>query len=273
MDSSIASLEEVVPSFSAAFEFQNPDSPQMDFMVELSSSPSAPTIYEKVLELWKRTDRRYNTVPLEVFMARLDRCVLPTLSALFAALTFSSRASWKLQVSNETSIDSSRINPKMTEFAESVKFSKIPKTRTELTGQRVFTWKKDFPGIMQPSTFQQKTALRYRLAQQPDWEFEIARYDNYGNPKSENVPVETNWGATLYNTNWDSVLTANSSLGIGEAAEWTPKLETFFPSRTGTDNLNGVEGTDPGVTEFLNVVEIVSTFIDSIKTELTHLKG
>lgn len=161
----------------------------------------------------------------------------------------------------------------MTEFAESVKLSKIPRTRIELTGQRAFTWEKHLPGIMQPSAFQQKTALRYRLAHQPEWEFEIARYDNYGDPKNENVPVETDWGATLYNTNWDSILTVNSTLGIGEAASWDPKLETFFASRSGTAHMEGVGGVDAGVTEFLENVGVVTKFIDSIKKELPHLRG
>ena len=156
-------------------------------------------------------------------------------------------------------------------FMKSVKLSKIPNTRIELTGQRVFTWEKDLP--MQPSAFQQKTALRYRLAHQSEWEFEIARYDNYGDPKAENVPVETNWGASLYNTRWDSTLTANSTLGIGEAARWDPKLETFFPSpsRAGTADLEEVHGANPGVTEFFKNMEVVTKFIDGIKKELPHL--
>lgn len=160
----------------------------------------------------------------------------------------------------------------MTEFADSVKLSKIPGTRTELTGQRVFTWEKSLPGVMQPSAFQQKTAMRYRLVRQPEWEFEVARYDNYGDPKNENVPVETNWGATLSNTNWDSILTVNSTLGIGEAARWNPKLETFFSSRSGTTDTEGMDGADPGVREFLKDVELVTKFIDSIKKEVPHLR-
>lgn len=44
----------------------------MNFTLELSSSPAAPTIYETVQELWTRTDRRDYAVPLEAFMARLD---------------------------------------------------------------------------------------------------------------------------------------------------------------------------------------------------------
>lgn len=161
----------------------------------------------------------------------------------------------------------------MKEFAEGVRLAKIPRTKTEITGQKVFTWNKDFPGGMQPSGFEQKTALRYRLTSHPEWEFELARYDHYGNPKSETIPVETNWGATLHNTNWDSILMANSTLGIGEAGGWEAKLETLFPPGPDTADMEGVEGMDPGVTEFLRTVETVSKFIDSIKKELPHLRG
>lgn len=48
----------------------------MNLTLELSSSPAAPSIYEKIQQLWTRTDRRDNAVPLEVFMARLDGYVL-----------------------------------------------------------------------------------------------------------------------------------------------------------------------------------------------------
>ena len=66
------SLEGTVPSFSAYFEFQNPNGPPMSFTLELKSSSAAPTIYETVQELWSRTDRRDFAVPLEVCMARID---------------------------------------------------------------------------------------------------------------------------------------------------------------------------------------------------------
>lgn len=90
MDSTNPSLEEVVPSFSACFDFENPESPPMTFTLELSSSHAAPTIYEKVQELWTRTDRRDNAVPLEAFMAKLDRYVFRNLFST-ALLTSSQR--------------------------------------------------------------------------------------------------------------------------------------------------------------------------------------
>ena len=157
----------------------------------------------------------------------------------------------------------------MKEFAQSVKLSTIPGTRIELSGRRAFTWEKGLSIDMQPTSFEQKTAFVYRLANQPEWEFEIARYDTYGNSQNENVSTETNWGATLYNTSWDSTLTANSTLGIGEAAGWSPTLETFFPSMLDATEM---EEVDPGVVEFVQNVKLVTNFIDSIKQELPHLR-
>lgn len=84
MDSSNTSIEEVVPSFSACFEFKNPDTPPMSFLLEMRSSPAAPTVYEEVQALWTRTDRRDNAVPLEIFMARLDRYVSSESFSCFA---------------------------------------------------------------------------------------------------------------------------------------------------------------------------------------------
>ena len=83
IDSSNTSLEEVEPSFSACFEFKNPDSQSLNFTLEMRSSAAAPTIYEKVQELWTRTDRRDNAVPLEIFTARFDKYDFPTHSSCF----------------------------------------------------------------------------------------------------------------------------------------------------------------------------------------------
>ena len=83
IDSSITSLEEVEPSFSASFEFGNQDSHPLNFTLEMRNSAAAPTIYEKVQELWTKTGRRDNAVPLEIFTARFDRYAFSTHSSCF----------------------------------------------------------------------------------------------------------------------------------------------------------------------------------------------
>lgn len=75
IDTLTTSLEDITPSITACFEFRNPDSPPMSLTSEWCSSPFAPTVYTKVKEVWTKTDRRDNAVPLEAFMVRLDRYV------------------------------------------------------------------------------------------------------------------------------------------------------------------------------------------------------
>ena len=174
-----------------------------------------------------------------------------------------------MHISNEHTFDSSRITRKMTAFADSVKLKNVPKSNPDMIGQKVFKWEKDLPGTMHPATFEQKTAFRYRLTHNTDWVFEIARHDTYGDGRNQNTPINTRWDANLWNTNWDSILTSNAGLGIGQAAAWDPKLNTFFPN----GHARADQGLTPGVQDFLNTVRIVTNFLDGLKKELPHLRN
>ena len=172
-----------------------------------------------------------------------------------------------LHVSNENTIDKSRITPQMEEFANSVTLKKIPPGPLKPTGDKMFRWKKDFPGVMRPKSFEQKTSYRYRLIHNNDYVFELARYDVYGDPKDEDLPVHTSWAVSLYNREWDSTLAGNAELSIGQSADWNPGLRTFFPSHGSAD-----KGPDPGVVDFLSTVEMVTAFADDLKKEAPHLR-
>ena len=173
-----------------------------------------------------------------------------------------------LHVLNENTIDKSRITPRMEEFANSVTLKKIPPGPLKPTGHKMFRWKKDFPGVMRPRSFEQKTSYRYRLVHNNDYIFEIARYDVYGDPEDENTPVHTSWAATLHNREWDSTLAGNPELSIGQSADWNPSLATFFPGHSPSAD----RGPDPGVVDFLSTVEMVTAFADDLKKEAPHLR-
>ena len=172
-----------------------------------------------------------------------------------------------LHVLNENTIDKSRITPQMEEFANSVTLKKIPPGPLKPSGEKLFGWKKNFPGVMRPKSFEQKTSYRYRLIHNNDYVFELARYDVYGDPKDEGLPVHTSWAASLYNREWDSTLAGNAELSIGQSADWNPGLRTFFPSHGSAD-----KGPDPGVVDFLSTVEMVTAFTDDLKKEAPHLR-
>ena len=172
-----------------------------------------------------------------------------------------------LHILNENTLDKSRITPRMEEFASSVTLKKILPGPLEPTGHKMFQWKKEFPGVIRPKSFEQKTSYKYRLVHNYDYVFEIARYDVYGDPKDEVTPVHTSWAASLYNREWDSTLASNSDLGIGQSADWNPGLGTFFPGHGSAD-----KGPNPGVADFLSTVKLVTAFVDDLKKEAPHLR-
>lgn len=178
-----------------------------------------------------------------------------------------SGSSWKLSVSTEYPVDTSRITPKKIDFADSVKLNKVPRTGFKPTGHKMFQWQKDFPGALRPISFEQKTSFKFRLVENTDFVFEIARYDVYGDPKDENLPVYTSWAATVWNTGWDATLAENSDLGIGQSASWSPEHTRFFPGHGDSTE----EGLSPGVMKFLSTMQKLTDFLDDLKGKPSNL--
>ena len=242
IDNQAESLNDVVPSFSAYFECQDDKQP-VKLEVETMSNASDPNLYDRTFALWSRLHRKTN--PLDISMIRLDGC-----------------SSWQLQASTDNPVDRSRITLRMKAFAQSVMVKKGPLAKTRLGGDKVFSWDSSF-GSMPVTAFVQKSSLRFRLTRNPEYIVEISRYDTYEDPSATAIrPQEANWGATLWNPEWDSELAANVGLGIGESAAWTPRLETFFPN-PGQSTSGG--GITPGLNEFLQIVGDVNNFLNEIK--------
>ena len=145
----------------------------------------------------------------------------------------------------------------MADFASSVGYKPPPgEVRPELAGYKVF--KHAFN--MQYESFEQKTALRFRHKEHGTWVLELARYDTFS-PNVITASSKTQWGASFWNTEWDSVLGANDNLGIGQAAKWEPKLDMFFPA----GSLGKELGKD-GFQSFLDDVKSIVGIFDEMKT-------
>lgn len=146
----------------------------------------------------------------------------------------------------------------MTDFIKSIKYNRAAKRANPvLTGQRVFSWGTSLKIL----GFEQKTSLRYRIANRENWLFEFGRYDTF-EKSTGNAPVSTHWGATMWNSDWDRILGYNTDLEIGEPADWTPTLDTFFPAKPDTpdrvDELTGYR-------QFLENMKVVVGFLDRMK--------
>ena len=244
-------LEDVVPAFSACFTFQESDGPTYQLDVGYDPDPFDDHMHEKTQSTWTRADRRDTRTVLGVYKIQLD-----------------GGSSWMLHILNENTMEKSRITSRMEEFANSVMLKKSPPGPLKPTGHKMFQWRKEVYGAMVPKSFEQKTSYKYRLKDDTDYIFEIARYDVYGNPRDENTPVHTSWAATLYNREWDATLAGSSELGIGQSAKWDPRLATFFPAHGSSVD----KGPDPGLVKFLSTVDMVTAFTDSLRKEAPHLR-
>ncbi|KAL9101487.1 MAG: hypothetical protein Q9163_003258 [Psora crenata] len=235
-------LKDVAPGLAGRFIIHRFNKPSVELEMEFTSSFINDGLYEVTHAQWTRHDQKETRIPYEAYMVRLH-----------------GGCSWRLKISNEHTLDQSRIDPKMIAFAESVRLKARDKSSLGLSGEKRFEWvQSDRPGSLKPSEFEQKTSYRYRLASDSAWMFEIARYDCYG--PHDDAPVTTNWGASMWNTDWDAVLTQNSVLKIGEQADWEPLLSTFFSCRDEPEN-----DPDKSILEVLHVIRMVNIFLDEVK--------
>lgn len=145
----------------------------------------------------------------------------------------------------------------MISFANSIQFRyPTPSPKIELTGHKLFFGAPTFP----VDSFEQKTALRYRLKNHSAWLFEISRYDTYA--VDALLPSNTQWGATFWNSDWDSTLAENANLSIGQAATWDPKLSTFFEA----GHTSASMALDAGFWEFMQNLQFILDVLDGMKS-------
>ncbi|EWC43985.1 hypothetical protein DRE_01337 [Drechslerella stenobrocha 248] len=83
------------------------------------------------------------------------------------------------------------------------------------------------------------------------------------------------WGACLYNTEWDAVLTRQASLPIGYAGEWKPNVDEFFSATGQGVDLSGGEkhkGKDKqevdGFKGFMDMIQTCVDFITDVKDKV-----
>lgn len=143
----------------------------------------------------------------------------------------------------------------MADFASSVEYKAPPsEVQPGFTGCKVFKHAYN----MQYESFEQKTAFRFRHKEHGAWILEVARYDTFS-PNVTTASSKTQWGASFWNTEWDTILSANDNLGIGQAAKWEPNFDRFFPV-----SKDGKELGKDGFQSFLDDVKDITRILDEM---------
>ncbi|KAL8771170.1 MAG: hypothetical protein Q9209_003341 [Squamulea sp. 1 TL-2023] len=239
------SLVEVPPQYTAMFHLCHPEKTEDNIRLEVEfKENTADTGFEASKALWMKglkPDGVAQAAPLDIYNIRLHR-----LSAI----------SWQLKISADNLVDPSRITPRMDAFANGVEFKQPPLDQyPALHGYRIFTSPSDFPVL----GIEQKTTFRYCLKAQPKFIIEISRYDEYNDDKSW-LPSSTNWAASFYDREWDSKLSENAKLGVGNSASWNPHANPFFEPINSSN-----KKPDAGFKDFLLHTQTIGKFLDELK--------
>ena len=186
------------------------------------------------------------------------------LSFLFTSSIIDERIrsiTWGLNVTADYVVDQSKMNIDRMEFAKAVQLL-TPSGHASQKGAAELMFNFSREGVQH---FQQKTAWRYRLKANGGYVLEIARYDTfdlkgkYGMLKpNERKPKTTHWGGSFWNEIWDEKLSTNSSLQIGEKAQWDPSLDSFFPKNFRNQSTTPEVGFDDFVRNVQSVVNILN---------------
>ena len=142
----------------------------------------------------------------------------------------------------------------MADFASSIRCRAPAAGQPE--GARVFSHK----GVLNVEQMQQKMSYRSRIANNPTWVLELARYDSFGSTAS--TMTNSYWSAALWNTEWDIILANNATTTIGEGASWKPTTDTFFPNTTFDS-----QDPDVGFRDFYHNIERSIGFLESVKAK------
>ena len=173
-------LKDVSPTFIARFEFDNTELGRVRLEIEMVQNIGNHDDFSKEEVRWTQIpnpgSQNTATLPLEVNIIGLNGYA--NKSVIKFQANSCRHISWQLSLSTSTVVERARLTPEMIDFAKAVKFHPpLKSTGAAVTGQRVF----DIPGLghLPITGFEQKTALRYQVRADPDYVFEVARYDMY----------------------------------------------------------------------------------------------
>ncbi|MCJ1405380.1 hypothetical protein MMC11_008608 [Xylographa trunciseda] len=247
MDSSTFNLEDVIPQYTAIFQFPLGKSEFLDLRKEISQMKSEHTENEITDTQWTR-DTRINISPLQLYKVPLQR-----------------ELGWKTQISANNKIDEGKVDIEVCRFAAAITALRSSNT-TRPKGHAELMFgvprKADFPEVRH--YFQQKTTWRYRLVANTAYVFEITRYDKFHfaeniSASTSREPITTQWGFSLWCVAWKEKLVSNMNCKPGFEVSWKPTIGNFFPpNRRSTST-----GPHSGFDDYLHNLQAVVDFLSA----------
>ncbi|EGC43316.1 conserved hypothetical protein [Histoplasma capsulatum var. duboisii H88] len=248
-DPQIESLENNIPLYAVNIEFEGANGALLRLEVEFKSSRYRPDLFEVSHRRWLKPQSDNGLgekrPPLQIGIIDFER------------------SDWQLEIKALDFQEQSNIEHSLKSFDHSIQF-----TRGRTDGLRgAATQRVSFSNIAPVSQITEKSALRYCL-KGTKYIFELARYDTYhraarsGRQYTDDCSqmsktAETTWGASIFYQEWDNMLGQNGSFRVGETADWSASLNTFFPCLSDEDSAD----ENAGFHQFIGLVNKVAKLL------------
>ncbi|OAX82922.1 hypothetical protein ACJ72_02729 [Emergomyces africanus] len=248
-DPQTESLEHNKPLYAVNIEFNGTNDALLRLEVEFESSRYRPDLFEISHRRWLKL--------------QVDNGLGEKQPPLQIGVIDFERSDWQVEIKALDFHEQSSIEQSLKSFDHSIQFKSGPTDGLRGTAVQRVT----FSDLALVSKITEKSALRYCL-KGTKYIFELARYDTYhrairsgppyiGDLIKMNQVAETTWGASIFHQEWDNLLGKNGNFRVGETADWSASLSTFFPC------LSDENSTDinAGFHQFLDLVNKVATLL------------
>ncbi|PGH00154.1 hypothetical protein GX51_05967 [Blastomyces parvus] len=249
LDPQIESLENNKPHYAVNIEFEGANNALLRLEVEFESSRHQPGLFEISHRRWLKPQSDdglgEKRPPLQIGIIDFER------------------SDWQLEIKALDFQEQSNIEQSLKSFDHSIQFKRGPADGLRGTAVQRVT----FSDIASVSKITEKSALRYCL-KGTKYVFELARYDTYhrvihpgppytGDCNKMNQTAETTWGASIFRQEWDNMLGQNGNFRVGQTADWSTSLNTFFPCLSDEDSTD----VNAGFHQFIRLVNKVAKLL------------
>ncbi|OJD18295.1 hypothetical protein AJ78_01671 [Emergomyces pasteurianus Ep9510] len=243
------SLEHNKPLYAVNIEFDGANDALLRLEVEFESSRYRPDLFEISHRRWLQPQGAdglgEKQPPLQIGVIDFER------------------SDWQVEIKALDFQEQFNIEQSLKSFDHSIQFKSGPTDGLRGTAVQRVT----FSSLASVSKITEKSALRYYL-KGTKYIFELARYDTYhranrsgppyiGDCSKMNPAAETTWGASIFHQEWDNLLGKNGSFRVGETADWSASLSTFFPCLSDENSTD----VNAGFHQFLDLVNKVAKLL------------
>lgn len=159
-------------------------------------------------------------------------------------------SAWQFDLVATQTVDVGRLPPNLVRLAETISID-----ATVMRRQRSdISWVKYVP-YAPVKLLQQRASYRYELGR-TDYTVELTHFQDRvftAGMQISHAPnvatYESRWSLEVYHNAWDTMLTANERVAVGERADWDDDVATWFPSNYTQDD--GSEGGEDGFEQLL----------------------